>query len=115
MTKYEIAMVCHEANRGYCASLGDLSQPSWEDAPDWQKESAIVGVCHAIENPNAQPSASHESWLEKKKDDGWKYGPTKDPEKKEHPCFVPYEQLPQEQKSKDFIFLAVARALTKVK
>ncbi len=105
------AIVCHEANRAYCLLLGDASQPPWRDAPDWQKKSAIAGVRHAWENPDAKPSASHESWLAQKAADGWKYGPVKDPEAREHPCFVPYDQLPREQQRKDALFLAVARAL----
>ena len=28
-----IAMICHEANRAYCAANGDESQPSWNEAP----------------------------------------------------------------------------------
>lgn len=111
MPPIEIARVCHEVNRAYCASIGDLSQPAWEDAPEWQRQSAITGVKFTIDNPDAKPSASHESWLAEKKRDGWKYGPVKDPAKKEHPCFVPYEQLPAEQKSKDYLFQAVVRAL----
>ena len=42
-----IAKVCHEVNRAYCMSQGDGSQPRWEDAPDWQKQSAISGVTPA--------------------------------------------------------------------
>ena len=106
-----IAKVCHEANRAYCRALGDNSQLAWEDAPGWQRESAVNGVKHALANPDAKPSDSHESWLAEKRAAGWKYGPVKDPERKEHPCFVPYEQLPAEQKAKDFIFLAIARTL----
>ena len=105
----QIAKHCHEANRLYCRSLGDFSQPSWEDAPEWQRKSAVAGVEHALANPAAPPSASHDSWLKEKRRDGWKYGPVKDPSKKEHPCFVPYEQLPPEQKAKDALFLAVVR------
>lgn len=94
-------------NRRWCELNGDNSQPSWEDAPEWQKTSAINGVnCH-LDNPNAKPSDSHDSWLEEKRRDGWKYGPVKDPEKKEHPCFVPYELLPANQRAKDAIFIAV--------
>ena len=107
----KIAETCHEANRAYCLALGDTSQPSWTDAPDWQRTSAVSGVKHAIENPAAKPSDSHESWLKEKREAGWKYGPVKDPEKKEHPCFIEYEALPAEQKAKDFIFLAIARTL----
>jgi hypothetical protein len=109
-----IAKVAHEINRAYCEALGDRSQKPWEKAPQWQKESAIHGVRFHMENPNAQPSASHENWLELKAADGWKYGPVKDEAKKEHPCFVPYDQLPVEQRAKDYIFAAVCEQLIAV-
>ena len=111
MNAQEIARVCHEVNRAYCESIGDHSQPKWEDAPEWQRESAIGGVLHVAAHPEAKPSDSHESWLKQKYSDGWVWGPKKDPEKKQHPCCVPYDQLPPEQKSKDFLFIAVVRAL----
>ena len=106
-----IAKICHEANRGYCEALGDHSQLAWEDAPQWQRDSAVAGVEFICDNPGAKPSASHESWLAQKQADGWKYGVVKDAEKKEHPCFVPYDKLPVEQKAKDYIFGAVVRAM----
>lgn len=109
-----IARVCHEANRAWCTALGDASQVPWADAPEWQKESARNGVRHALANPNAQPSDSHESWLREKRAAGWHYGPVKDAAKREHPCFVPYEELPPEQRQKDALFLAIVRALSEV-
>ena len=110
-TREEIARVCHEVNRAYCQALGDMSQPAWEDAPQWQKDSAILGVKLHVNNPNAGPQASHESWMDQKIADGWKYGPTKDPEAKIHPCIVPFEKLPVEQQAKDFIFRAVVHQM----
>lgn len=114
MDKIQIARVCHEANRAYCASIGDQSQPSWENAPAWQTASAIAGVeFHLTSIANGikpSPSASHDSWLEEKRNAGWKYGPVKNPETKEHPCFVPYAQLPFEQKLKDYIFVGIVEA-----
>jgi len=110
MTTEQIAQVCHEANRALCLTQGDTSQPPWNEAPDWQKTSAVHGVEHA-RNLNAKPEDSHNAWLAEKRAAGWKYGPVKDPAKKEHPCFIPYEELPPEQKVKDALFLAVARAL----
>lgn len=107
----QIASVAHEANAAYCRSIGDNSQPAWADAPEWQRKSAINGVIFTRDNPSALPSASHESWLEEKRREGWQYGPEKDPERKLHPCFVPYEALPVEQRRKDALFQAVVRAL----
>jgi hypothetical protein len=107
----DIAKMCHEVNRKYCQSIGDNSQLSWEESPQWQQDSAINGVSFQLANPEAPASASHDSWLEEKRNTGWKYGPIKDPDKKEHPCFVPYEELPVEQQIKDHLFKAVCKAL----
>ncbi|MBW5896049.1 hypothetical protein IM881_06190 [Pectobacterium brasiliense] len=104
-----IARISHEVNRAYCAALGDGSQMSWDDAPDWQKDSARLGAEFHL-NGEHGPEASHNSWLAQKQAEGWVYGPVKDAEKKEHPCFVPYDQLPKEQQVKDYLFRAVVHA-----
>lgn len=111
MTTEQIAQVAHEINRAYCLAIGDNSQPSWEDAPQWQKDSAINGVNFHITNPDATPENSHESWLKQKQEEGWKYGPVKNPETKEHPCFVPYAELPEAQKAKDYLFRQTIHSL----
>ncbi len=92
-------------------TIGDDSQSPWDAAPLWQKASALAGVEFHVANPDANPEDSHDSWLKQKLADGWTYGEVKDPEKKEHPCFVPYDNLPDEQKLKDALFIAVVRAL----
>lgn len=104
MKSIAIAMMCHAINAAYCQSMGDDSQPTWDDAPDWQRNSAIAGVEMHLANPDATPEQSHESWYKQKEAEGWKYGEVKDAEKKEHPCFLPYEELPPEQKAKDYLF-----------
>ena len=108
---YEIARVTHEINRAYCLALGDDSQVAWELSPEWQIKSAVNGVLFHLENPNAGPDASHESWAREKHADGWVYGEVKDAEKKEHPCMVPFSQLPKEQQAKDFLFRQVVHSL----
>jgi hypothetical protein len=109
----KIARVCHEVNRAYCQSLGDHSQPAWEDAPQWQKDSAMLGVKLHTEK-NVGPEASHGSWMAQKVLDGWVYGPEKNPDAKTHHCIVPFDMLPREQQAKDFIFRAVVHALRSV-
>lgn len=101
-----IAKAAHEINRAFCAALGDETQVAWEDAPEWQRASIISGVEMHLANPDATPEQSHESWLAQKLADGWAYGEIKDAEKKQHPCCVPYDQLPPEQKAKDYLFRA---------
>ena len=106
----QIAKTCHEVNKAFCESVGDLSQPSWENAPQWQKESAINGVNFHLSSPDSQPCDSHNNWTKEKIEAGWVYGDTKNPETKEHPCLVPYEQLPKDQQTKDALFIAVVRS-----
>ena len=106
-----IAMVAHEINRAYCEATGDPSQVPWCEAPEWQRDSAIAGVRAALDNPSMTPEDSHKGWMAHKKAEGWVYGPRKDPEKKQHPCMVPYDQLPEHQRVKDYLFLAVVQKL----
>lgn len=110
-----IAKTCHEANKALCEGLGDMSQVPWNEAPQWQKGSAIDGVRFNIRHPRAPASASHDNWLRDKKEAGWKYGAIKDPEKKEHPCFVPFKELPKEQQVKDHLFKSIVAALNPIR
>lgn len=107
-----IAKACHDANKAYCESIGDDSQPEWVNAPEWQTESAIAGVLFHKDNPDAGADASHNSWMEQKQSDGWVYGEIKDPKAKTHPCIVPFDQLPVEQQAKDFIFKSIVNSLS---
>lgn len=104
-----MARAAHEANRAWCIAHGDTSQPSWDDAPEWQRSSAIKGVEGALAGNT--PEQSHEGWTAEKVATGWVYGPVKNPDVKEHPCLVPYGELPPEQRAKDSIFLGVVRAV----
>lgn len=103
------AQAAHEANRAYCIAIGDNSQSQWDHAPQWQRDSAINGVAGVLSGNT--PEQSHISWLKEKEANGWKYGPIKDADKKEHPCFVSYDELPDDQKQKDHLFVSVVRAM----
>lgn len=107
-----IAEMCHEVNRIWCILNNDFSQPTWKDAPDWQKTSAINGVKFHLSNPNSKPEDSHNNWLKEKYEQGWKYGVIKNPDLKEHPCCVPYLKLPIEQRVKDSFFISTIHNLT---
>lgn len=106
-----VARITHEVNAAYCRALGDNSQPTWEDAPDWQKDSAKNGVRFALYSQQATPEQQHEQWLKQKTEEGWSWGPVKNVELKQHPCFLPYDALPPEQRVKDYLFRGVVEAL----
>jgi len=107
----EIARVCHQVNKAYCESLGDNSQFNWEESAQWQKDSAVKGVELHLTKPETSPSDSHNSWMKEKVDTGWVYGEIKDEEAKTHPCMVSFSELPREQQAKDFIFMAIVKAI----
>ena len=65
-----IAKACHEVNKGLCTGLGDDSQLSWDEAPDWQRDSAVHGV-EAVRDQGPDPERTHISWLQEKLDAGW--------------------------------------------
>lgn len=106
----QIANTCHEANRVLQAHFGDEVSPPWHDAPGDIQRSAMMGVHRVMQGQG--PRELHESWMESKIAEGWKYGLKKDYNKKTHPCIVPYDELPDDQKIKDDMFLAVVKSLT---
>lgn len=111
-----IAALAHEVNRLYCSLfMNDKSHEPWETAPEWQRESARNGVKFQAEKKKFRNyrsnEESHNNWLTEKLKDGWTYGKTKDAEKKQHPCLLPYDKLPLNQKVKDSLFTAVVTRL----
>lgn len=107
-----IAKICHEANKAYCEMLGDFSQQPWDEAPKWQQESLFKGVQTYIESDRQMtPESMHKSWMREKEEQGWVYGETKNAETKTHPCMVPYSELPEEQRTKDLLFIAIIDAI----
>jgi hypothetical protein len=111
MTVEQIARICHEANAALCVGIGDPSQASWDDAPEWQRKSAVSNVRFHLKNPNVSARVSHENWMREKLSEGWRYGEVKDADAKTHPCIVEFEQLPPEQQAKDHLLNAIVRAL----
>lgn len=43
----------------------------------------------------------HEVWAQNRMKEGWTYGPVRDDAKKQTPCMVPYEELPESEKEYD--------------
>ncbi len=43
----------------------------------------------------------HEVWAQSRISQGWTFGPERDDNRKEHPCLIPYEELPEIEKAYD--------------
>jgi RyR domain len=44
---------------------------------------------------------AHDVWAKTRIAEGWRYGGNRDDAKKQQPCLVPYEQLPESEKEYD--------------
>lgn len=63
--------------------------------------SAIQLPAELMELAEAISKNVHEVWSKNRMDEGWTYGPVRNDEKKETPCLVPYEELPEAEKVYD--------------
>jgi len=104
----------------------DLAYPSWESLPQTLKYSNIrqakqmteklarLGYSvlpfkddgdevKALSDMEVEflSKLEHDSWLEERVQNGWKYGPVKDVEKKESPFIISYDDLSEEIKELD--------------
>jgi hypothetical protein len=110
LTYSQIAQIAYEANRVLCEISGE-TRPTWEQSEKWERDTIHAGVVAIDEGKVRSAGDSHISWAARKIDEGWRYGPERDPVKKTHPCLVPFIELPYHQRLKDHLFLAVVQSL----
>lgn len=106
-----IMRAVHETIRAYQEALGEEPVPPWPEA-GWMQESTREAVEFALQDPT--PGAQHEAWVAAKRRDGWRYGPKKDAVAKTHPSIGPFDALPESEKTKDALLLAVVKGLAAV-
>lgn len=95
-----LVLAIHEANK-------EIQQQTGEFIPQLSEhltKSILDGVYFVLDTPNCTPEQQHNNWVHFKRADGWRYGSEKDFERKEHPCLVPYNELPEIQQRKDNVF-----------
>ena len=55
---------------------------------------------------------NHEVWARQRMKDGWRFGPARNDQRREHPSLVPYEKLPElEKKYDDIVVLEMIKAI----
>ncbi len=88
-----------EANRGaadhIAVKLASLGYIIPQDPSNWSQQVDLT------ENQELLAKLEHNRWYAERRLNGWQYGPKRDDNRKIHPCLVPYEQLPEQEKEKD--------------
>jgi len=85
-----------------CYQMGAGQEGNFEPSQD-QLISLMQGVKFALDNPGMTSEENHDNWMIMKASQGWKWGKRKDFTKKEHPDMVPFDDLPDVEKKKDFM------------
>ena len=84
-----------------------LAEAGFRIAPltDWDAEKLQFLEGGANDQVTLMARLEHDSWCQRKEDQGWRYGEEKNPERKINPALVPWEELPEteREKNKDFI------------
>ena len=102
----EAGIFAFNVNMAYSTAIGTEAKNLPKRYRELSEEE-LVKVREAIEKhfiSDVDPEESHEMWLNSKAELGWTYGEEKNEELKTHPCIMPYNDLPAEQKVKDVLF-----------
>ena len=68
-------------------------------ARNWKDESVKNNDDDVISEVVA--TAVHETWMQGRLKQGWKYGPERNDALKTNPCIIPYADLPESEKAYD--------------
>ena len=101
----------HDVNNAIRVHFGEKADPPLNELSKEVLVGKLNGIKKVIENPGITPEMMHKEWMDSHIKDGWVYGEVKDFEKKTHPCLIPYEELPENQRLKDRIFVALVNSM----
>jgi hypothetical protein len=95
----ELTETYRDANRTVAdhlpVKLASLEYYIPKDPSNWSQQVDLT------ENLELMAELEHNRWYAERKLNGWQYGETRNDNHKIHPCLVPYEQLPEQEKQKD--------------
>lgn len=115
--KMKIAQIIYEATRLEAEwSKRSIVPEVWEKRDDkFRKQFVEIIEKYLLQDKLPTPEEAHDSWMQSYLDMGWKYGKTRDVDKKTHPDMLPFYELPQDERDKDAIFLAIVWAIKNIK
>lgn len=104
----KIAEQAHAVNNVWTKEVGNETRPEWNTLSQEDKEHYIHAVSNAIDSKLYSPAEAHKQWSTWMLAQGWEHGEYNRDEKK-HPNLIPFEQLPESEKVKDILFIAVCK------
>lgn len=106
--KWERAKAIYEATRVEAKwSKRSIVPEPWEQRDEkFRKQFVAIIDKYLKQDKLPTPEEAHDSWMQSYFDMGWKYGETRDVGNKTHPDLLPFNELPQDERDKDAIFLA---------
>lgn len=101
------AAAAYSVHRAYRAAVDGEQMPSWGNAVTEYKNRLRAAARKALEDDVRDPEENHRAWVAEKEAEGWTVadGP-RDEAKKKHPHMVPWELLPDHERSARALFLA---------
>jgi hypothetical protein len=91
----------HEENQKQATDIkAKLDAVGYELVP--RSRAARTDLTLSEEQVEKLAIAEHDRWMQSRVGLGWRYGERRDDEKKLHPCIVPWDRLPPEEKAKDY-------------
>jgi hypothetical protein len=113
LTVEQFGRLNHALRREVARIFGDGTvPPDWDDAPEWMHADSARDARELLGNPGMMAEDGHGRWMRQKIAEGWKWGPVRDDEKKEHPSIRPFDQLPPGERLKDLLRVSLAGSLS---
>ncbi|GBC62521.1 hypothetical protein DENIS_3493 [Desulfonema ishimotonii] len=111
ITVEQAARSFHQHLKAFRESLGDYTLPDWEETTKHNREMGVRFVRYTLANQSITPESHHEKWVANMAKRGWRHGNERNPDKKTHPCMVPWEDLPYHEQAKTVLMIATVNIL----
>jgi hypothetical protein len=107
------ALMCHAVLSAWRTWGGGPKQDvvPFDKLDDQQKAIQLKLVELLLANPGLTPAMLHKQWCHEMIAVGWSYGPERDEKARTHPCLRDWRTLPEYERRKSMLAIAVAGAL----